>query len=104
MPGQPGTDKRRRGHVVNSRWSDAEFAELEAIAEYAGLKKTEILRRLVRTAGGNIVASRDLTAAVNSVCVNTKRLSQRLDSNLTVSTTEIDELSATMRAAVGKML
>jgi hypothetical protein len=79
MPGQPGSDNRRRQIVRSTRWDEDEFAQLQAIAVHSGCSEAEALRRLVKRANRTILISRDLVVAVNRLGTNINQIARRLN-------------------------
>lgn len=94
MPGQTGTDSRRRTNVRTNRWDDNELTELRAIAKYSGCSEAEALRRLVRRANKNIVISRDLVIAVNTLGIAINQLIARVHESQPF---EVEDLQAVYR-------
>jgi hypothetical protein len=79
MPGQPGSENRRRQVVRSTRWHEAEFAQLQRIATESRCSEAELLRRLVKRADKNILITRDLVAEVRRLGVNINQIARRLN-------------------------
>lgn len=95
MPGQPGSDNRRRQIVRSTRWDKAEFALLQQIATYSGCSEAEVLRRLVTRASKQIVVSGQLVAMVGKLGGNINQIARRLNADIGV---DPDDLVAAYRA------
>lgn len=79
MPGQTGSENRRRQIVRSTRWDETEFAELQEVAAYSDCSEAELLRRLVRRAKRQILISRALVAQVNRLGANINQIARRLN-------------------------
>lgn len=99
MPGQPGSENRRRQVVRTTRWSDTEFAQLQAIAAYSGCSEAEALRRLVNRASRQILISRELVAEVRRLGNNINQIARSLNANLPVSAAELTDAYRTLLLA-----
>jgi metal-sulfur cluster biosynthetic enzyme len=91
MPGQTGSENRRRQIVRSTRWDEQEFAQLQAIATYSGCSEAEVLRRLVRRANKQIVISRELVRAVGQLGNNVNQIARRMNSNEQVRSDQLLE-------------
>lgn len=100
MPGQPGSENRRRQVVRTTRWDEAEFAQLQEIAIYSGCSEAEALRRLVKRAAKNIVISRELIAAVNKLGVNINQIARRLNAGHHIDAKELQDAHRALLDAV----
>ncbi len=95
MPGQTGSENRRRQIVRSTRWDEAEFDQLQKIAAHSGCSEAELLRRLVNRATSQILISRELVASVNRLGVNINQIARRSNAGGKV---DRDELQAAYRA------
>ena len=100
MPGQPGSENRRRQVVRTTRWDEAEFAQLHEIAIHSGCSEAEALRRLVKRATKNIVISRELIAAVNKLGVNINQIARRLNAGHEIDAKELQDAYRALLGAV----
>lgn len=100
MPGQSGSENRRRQIVRTTRWDEAEFAQLQAIAAYSGCSEAEALRRLVNRATRQILISRELVAHVSRLGSNINQISRRLNSGHDVSADELMDAYRALLLAV----
>ena len=89
MPGQTGSENRRKPIVRSTRWDQEEFEQLRAIAAASGCSEAEVLRRLVKRASRNIILSRDLLTQVRKLGVNLNQIAHRLNDNASVTPTEL---------------
>lgn len=101
MPGQRGTETRIRNIVVPTRWSDEEHAQLRSIAEFSGCSRAETLRRLVRRAGKQIIASRALNADVRRLGNNLNQIARALNEGSPVSAQDLIRAYADLLKAAG---
>ncbi len=88
MPGQPGSENRRRQIVRSTRWDVAEFALLQQIATVSGCSEAEVLRRLVMRASKQILISSQLVAMVGKLGGDMNKIASRLNAENGVDPTE----------------
>jgi hypothetical protein len=100
MPGQSGSEVRVKQIVRTTRWDEAQFAQLQAIAAFSGCSEAEVLRRLVARATKRIIITRHLVAEVNRLGVNINQIARRLNSGAPVSPAELTEAYQALLAAV----
>ena len=100
MPGQTGSQKRRRRIVRSTRWDEAEFAQLQAIAAYSGCSEAEALRRLVNRATRQILISRELVAEVKHLGSSINQIAGRLNAGDPVTAAELTDAYRTLLLAV----
>lgn len=100
MPGQSGSENRQRTIVRSTRWSEAEFAQLQDIAAASQCSEAEVLRRIVRRRHKNILISRDLVRAVNKVGVNINQIARQLNSNGPVTPADLRRVYADLVSLV----
>lgn len=100
MPGQSGSENRRRQIVRSTRWDDTEFARLQAIAAYSGCSEAEVLRRLVKRATRHLVLSRELVVEVKRLGGNINQIARRLNSGAAVDPAELTDAYRALLAAV----
>jgi len=100
MPGQRGTEIRIRGHVVNSRWADDEFATLKALAEATGASKAETLRQLVRRADRELPTVRATTNTLVRIGNLLLRIAARASATGVISRDELLATKANIDALV----
>lgn len=100
MPGQTGSENRRRQIVRSTRWDDAEFAELVSIAAYSQCSEAEALRRLVNRATKQILVSRELVSEVKRLGNNVNQIARRLNAGDPVSASELTNAYRALLLAV----
>lgn len=89
MPGQPGSENRRRQIVRSTRWDEEEFAQLQRIAAESRCSEAELLRRLVARADKTILITRDLVAEVRRLGVNINQVARRLNAGGAVAPADL---------------
>ena len=109
-----GSEKRRRGHKVDTRWDGIEHAFLAAAAQTAGLSKGGYIRALVlgcpgprsqRAPSVNAVALAHATAALNKVGSNLNQIARVLNAGgANVTTKEYLAALREVRAVLASML
>lgn len=100
MPGQTGSENRRRQIVRSTRWDESEFERLRQIAEHSGCSEAELLRRLVKRAHKNILLSRDLVVQIHRLGVNLNQIARRLNAGGSVDPSELIEAYRDLLKAV----
>lgn len=100
MPGQTGSENRRRQIVRTTRWDEEEFADLQRISVHSGCSEAEALRRLVKRAAKNLVLSRELIVSVSKLGANINQIARRLNSGSSVDATELQSAYRALLDAV----
>jgi hypothetical protein len=100
MPGQPGSETRRRQIVRSTRWNEDEFAQLRAIAGASNCSEAEVLRRLVKRAAKNILISRDLVTQVTRLGTNINQIAKRLNAGSAVDAAALKDAYRALLDAV----
>lgn len=100
MPGQTGSETRIKTVVRSTRWSEAQFAELVAIAAYSECSEAEVLRRLVERANRQIVVSRQLVIEIQRIGANINQIARRLNSGHGISAADLSHVYRDLLQAV----
>lgn len=79
MPGQRGSETRQRNKVLPTRWSDAEYAKLNDIAEASGCTMADVLRRLVAHDHTSIIPTQALVSEISRVGNNLNQITRTLN-------------------------
>jgi len=98
-----GSESRIRTVALATRWSPAEYARLDEIAQYAGCSKAEVLRQLVARDHRNIIPSRDLTGAVRRLGNNINQLARGLNGGQRIPRDALEHVYTEMLAALIEM-
>lgn len=103
MPGQRGSETRVRQNVLTTRWSQAELEQLDAITVVMGCSRAETLRRLVRRADKQVLATRALINQVRALGNNTNQIARTLNARNPVASGQLIDLYKAMLAALQSM-